>query len=127
MYRSIGRCQTTVSTRPKKYCQWTFPWWCIFVAYGLAFLTIMVSIVIIIALGIEFGDNKTQKWLISLMISFCSSVLLTQPLKVNYDSLRINVHRHSVRFCVWRCFSHTAVLMIMLIMILLDISTMMTT
>ena len=59
-----------------------FPWWCIFVAYGLCVLLVGLSIIFIIARGIEFGDLKTQKWLISILSGFFSSILLTQPLKV---------------------------------------------
>jgi len=55
----------------------TFPWWCIFVAYGLSLLLAIVSIFFLIARGIEFGDLKTQKWL-------TSSILLIQPTKVNH-------------------------------------------
>ena len=36
----------------------------------------------LIVRGIEFGDVKTQKWLVSILSGFLSSVLLTQPLKV---------------------------------------------
>jgi len=32
--------------------------------------------------GIEFGDEKVRNWLISLIISFLTGILLTQPLKV---------------------------------------------
>ena len=35
-----------------------------------------------IARSIEFGDLKTQKWLVSILASFLSSILLSQPLKV---------------------------------------------
>jgi hypothetical protein len=42
-----------------------------------------VSILFIIARGIEFGDLKTQKWLTSILTSFFSSVFLTQPSKVH--------------------------------------------
>jgi hypothetical protein len=55
----------------------TFPWWCIFEAYGLSLLLAIVSIFFLIARGIEFGDLKTQKWL-------TSSILLIQPTKVNH-------------------------------------------
>ncbi|GIY80635.1 polycystic kidney disease protein 1-like 2 [Caerostris extrusa] len=34
------------------------------------------------AYGIAFGDEKTSKWLSSLVISFISSVLVTQPIKI---------------------------------------------
>jgi hypothetical protein len=65
----------------------TFPWWCIFVAYGVCIILVGVSIIFIIAGGIEFGDEKTQKWLISVLSGFFSSILLTQPLKVTFFRL----------------------------------------
>ena len=67
----------------KKHPPWTLPWWCIFFAYGLALAMVAVSILFIIARGIEFGDSKTQKWLVALFIGFFSSILITQPLKVS--------------------------------------------
>jgi hypothetical protein len=41
-----------------------------------------VSSALVIIKGIEFGDEIVGKWLTSLIVSFLSSVLLTQPLKV---------------------------------------------
>jgi hypothetical protein len=32
--------------------------------------------------GIEFGDQKTQQWLTSILSKIFSSILLTQPLKI---------------------------------------------
>lgn len=61
----------------------TFPWWFIFIAYGLCAILLGISILFIIARGIEFGDLKTQKWLTSILSGFFSSILLTQPIKVN--------------------------------------------
>ena len=58
------------------------PWWCLFIAYSLSLIIMVVSNILIIARGIEFGDVKVQKWLGSLLIGFFSSVLLTQPIKV---------------------------------------------
>jgi hypothetical protein len=60
----------------------TFPWWCIFIAYGLSFLLIALSVLFIIARGIQFGDLKTRKWLTSILSGFFSSILLIQPIKV---------------------------------------------
>jgi hypothetical protein len=60
----------------------TFPWWCIFIAYGLSVLLIALSILFIIARGIQFGDLKTRKWLTSILSGFFSSILLIQPIKV---------------------------------------------
>jgi hypothetical protein len=59
-----------------------FPWWCLYLSYILSFLFMGISIFFIIILGIQFGDVKTQKWVISLIIGFCSSIFFTQPLKV---------------------------------------------
>ena len=42
-----------------------------------------LSVIFIIARGIEFGDLKSQQWLGSILMGFFSSVLLTQPLKVS--------------------------------------------
>ena len=60
----------------------TFPWWFIFIAYGLCLILVGVSILFIIARGIEFGDLKTQQWLTSILTGFFSSILLTQPMKI---------------------------------------------
>ena len=60
----------------------TFPWWCLFIAYGISLFLILLSILLIIARGIEFGDLKSQKWLTSILTGFFSSIFLTQPLKV---------------------------------------------
>jgi len=70
-----------------KQSKLTFPWWCLFLAYGLSLLLSIVSIFFIIVRGIEFGDLKTQKWLTSLISGFFSSILLIQPIKVNLKFL----------------------------------------
>ncbi|CAF3507643.1 unnamed protein product [Rotaria sordida] len=66
----------------KKKKKLTLPWWFIFIAYGLSFLVVSVSILFIIARGIEFGDLKTRQWLTSSITGFFSSIFLTQPIKV---------------------------------------------
>jgi len=59
-----------------------FPWWCIFIAYGISLLIVVISILFIIARGIEFGDLKCQKWLTSILSRFFSSIFVTQPMKI---------------------------------------------
>jgi len=73
--------------KSKVKSSFTFPWWCIFITYGICIILVGVSIIFIIALGIEFGDEKTQKWLTSILSGFLSSILLTQPLKVTFFRL----------------------------------------
>ena len=60
-----------------------FPWWFKIFAYLLSMVFAGVSLFFVIIKGIEFGDEKATKWLTSLIISFLSSILLTQPLQVN--------------------------------------------
>lgn len=66
---------TTENVERQKKKPKLFPWWCLFIAYGFSYVLIGVSIFLIIARGIEFGDAKTQKWLVSLFVGFLSSVL----------------------------------------------------
>jgi polycystin 1L2 len=60
----------------------TFPWWCLFIAYSLCVILVGISILFIIARGIEFGDLKTQQWLTSILSGFFSSIFLIQPVKI---------------------------------------------
>ncbi|CAF1184472.1 unnamed protein product [Adineta ricciae] len=53
-----------------------------FIAYGLCVILVSLSILFIIARGIEFGDEKIQKRLTSILSGFVSSILFTQPLKI---------------------------------------------
>ena len=66
----------------KKKSELKFPWWCKIFAYLLSFSFATVSLFFVIIKGIEFGDEKVQKWLTSMLISFLSSLLLTQPIQV---------------------------------------------
>ena len=70
--------------KTKKKSTLMFPWWCVLIAYALCLVLVAVSILFIIARGIEFGDEKTQKWLASVVSGIFSSLLLTQPLKVRF-------------------------------------------
>jgi polycystin 1L2 len=58
------------------------PWYCRYIAWALCALSILVSIFFLWAYGIQFGDEKTRKWITSLIISFFASILVTQPIKV---------------------------------------------
>ena len=70
--------------KKKKKIELKFPWWCKIFAYVLSFSFATVSLFFVFIKGIEFGDEKVQKWLTSLLISFFTSLLLTQPIQVNH-------------------------------------------
>jgi len=59
-----------------------FPWWTKIIAYVLSFIFAAMCIFFIIMQGISFGDDKCTKWLTSIMVSFITSILLTQPIQV---------------------------------------------
>lgn len=91
LFRRIRpRSQSSSSTKSSR--KWTLPWWSLYLVYGLCLILVAVSIFMIIARGIEFGDEKAQKWLISILTGFFSSVLISQPLKVIISSSLFEVH-----------------------------------
>ena len=67
--------------KPKRKSK-LLPWWCRYIGWFLVFLSISVSIFFLWAYGIQFGDEKTRKWVTSLIVSFFTSILVTQPIKV---------------------------------------------
>ena len=70
------------SIKQKRSFELKFPWWFKIIAYFISFVFASVSLFFVVIKGIEFGDEKVTKWLTSLIISFFTSVLLTQPLQV---------------------------------------------
>jgi hypothetical protein len=80
---AISQVTQQPTEKTQKRASGMFPWWCLFVAYGLSAIMAAVSIFFVIVRGIEFGDVKCQKWLTSLFSSFFSSLILVQPLKVS--------------------------------------------
>jgi len=60
----------------------SLPWWFVYVGWVLLFLSVGVSAAFVTFYGIQFGDEKTKKWITSLFISFVTSIFLTQPVKV---------------------------------------------
>lgn len=82
-------------TQKKRQGPVTFPWWCLIIAYILSYFAIGVSILFIIARGIEFGDEKTQKWLTSILTGFFSSIIITEPIKVSHTSFFLS-HTHTL-------------------------------
>ncbi|CAL1292788.1 unnamed protein product [Larinioides sclopetarius] len=65
--------------RKKKFL---LPWWCIYFGWLMVVASIGASMFFMWAYGIAFGDEKTSKWLSSLVIAFISSILITQPMKI---------------------------------------------
>lgn len=81
------KSEQEMNDKKKKKGELKFPWWFKIFAYLLSFAFAGVSLFFVIVKGIEFGDEKVQKWLTSLLISFFTSLLLTQPIQVTKNIL----------------------------------------
>ena len=103
--------KTNENENQRRSKSFTFPWWCLFIAYGISWLTILISIFFIVARGIEMGEYEVRNWLTSLLISFFSSVLLTQPLKVkkNVIDQTKRLIRLDFRYLHWLFLLHSSV------------------
>jgi len=63
--------------------QYPLPHWCIYVAWGVAVTSIVVSAFFVIMYSFEFGKQKSEAWLSALVFSFTESVIVIQPFKVS--------------------------------------------
>ena len=70
-------------TDKKKKKMMSLPWWFRIVAWVLLWFGTLTCVTFVTFYGIMFGDEKTRKWITSLVISFLTSIFLTQPIKVS--------------------------------------------
>jgi hypothetical protein len=82
MFESIKKAKEPESKSKDNKKPIKFPWWFKIIAYILSFIFAFLSLFFIVIKGISFGDEKVNKWLTSILVSFFSSVLLIQPLQV---------------------------------------------
>uniref|UniRef100_A0AAY5EL93 Polycystic kidney disease 1 like 2a n=1 Tax=Electrophorus electricus TaxID=8005 RepID=A0AAY5EL93_ELEEL len=66
----------------KRCCQKGLPWWFVFVGWFLVVATSGVSAYFTMMYGLNYGKDRSISWLISIMVSFFESLLITQPVKV---------------------------------------------
>ncbi|XP_031568597.1 polycystic kidney disease protein 1-like 2 [Actinia tenebrosa] len=59
-----------------------FPYWCIYIAYILCFISCVTCAFFTLLYGFTFGKEKSEKWLSVMAISFFQSVVVIQPFKV---------------------------------------------
>ena len=58
------------------------PYWCNYIAYTLAFLTSFVGALFTIFYSMVWGKEKSDKWILSVIISLVQDIFFVQPLKV---------------------------------------------
>jgi hypothetical protein len=71
--------EKVINIKKKKF---KFPWWFKIIIYLICLMVSCASVFFIIVQGISFGDEKVEKWITTLLISFLSSIFLTQPIKM---------------------------------------------
>ena len=64
--------------KPKAF----LPHWVIYIAYTLIFVASGTAAFFVILYGFQFGKEKSDNWMKSMMLSFWQSVLVIQPVKV---------------------------------------------
>ncbi|XP_062327812.1 polycystin-1-like protein 2 [Osmerus eperlanus] len=69
-------------TSKRKCCSGGLPWWFVFVGWILVLATSGVSGFFTMIYGLHYGKERSISWLISMVVSFFESLLITQPLKV---------------------------------------------
>ena len=73
-----------ISERKRLKRKYPLPYWCTFVAWFVAIAAILASSVIVIFYSLQWGKEKAESWLSSLLLSFLQSVVMIQPLKVSF-------------------------------------------
>lgn len=76
----FGMFSKNKSEEPKK--KFLFPYWCIYVAYLLCFISTGTSAFFTMMYGFQFGKEKSEKWLTAMVVSVFQSVVVIQPVKV---------------------------------------------
>ena len=72
----------TIVAKPWWKQKYPLPHWCMYAAWVLALASILGSAAFIFIYGLEWGKEKSEEWLSSLMFSFAESIMFVQPFKV---------------------------------------------
>jgi len=73
---------TSKKGKKKQKSKTFLPHWVIYIAYTIIFVTSGTAAFFVILYGFQFGKEKSDNWMKSMMLSFWQSVLLIQPVKV---------------------------------------------
>ena len=58
------------------------PWFCVYVGYAICLVLSLVSTVMVLLYGYNFGPAIALEWLLSVFLAFLISIFLLEPLKV---------------------------------------------
>ena len=84
--RSLSEPKTEEKFNPfgpkPKYQRFRLPWWCKIVGYVIIGIFIITSIIVVLLLGIQFGNMRVQQWFTSFIISILAFMFLVYPIQV---------------------------------------------
>lgn len=63
--------------------KYPLPYWCAYIAWALAILSSLTGALFVILYSLQWGKEKANMWLSSLIISTIQSVFIIQPVKVS--------------------------------------------
>ncbi|XP_033630305.1 uncharacterized protein LOC117292387 [Asterias rubens] len=72
--------QPSQKARKKKKC--ALPWWSIIIGWIICILSIATATTFVIFYSLEMQDEKCKEWLSSLVITFITGIMCTQPIKI---------------------------------------------
>ena len=73
-----------------------WPYWCVYIAYVIVVVAVTTSAFFTILYAFQWGKEKSEKWLVTFLLSFFESVVFIQPLKVSFANNQItNSQWHS--------------------------------
>lgn len=58
------------------------PWWFVYVGWTLVIITSLTAASVTLLYGIQFGQQKSTQWLLSMFFSLTQDIFVSQPLKV---------------------------------------------
>lgn len=68
--------------KKKKKKKKLLPYWFLYIAWGICFLTCFTTAFFCVLYGLQFGKEKSAQWISSMLISFFQDVLISQPIKI---------------------------------------------
>ncbi|XP_032363993.1 polycystic kidney disease protein 1-like 2 [Etheostoma spectabile] len=78
----LSYCPPPVKKKKKKAASCWLPWWCVFLGWFLLVSISGVSTFFTLVYGLDYGKEKSIKWVMSLGLSLFQSIFILQPLKV---------------------------------------------
>ncbi|XP_029283576.1 polycystic kidney disease protein 1-like 2 [Cottoperca gobio] len=78
----LAYCPPPVKKRKRKSGSCWLPWWCVFLGWFLLLSISGVSAFFTLLYGLDYGREKSIKWVMSLGLSLFQSIFILQPLKV---------------------------------------------